>query len=196
MVRKYRCGRARRNVGIKRPNNLYLEIGSGNSTKIARHAINCLGIPAKIISIDPQPRASIDTLCDRHIRKGLEYCDLSIFTELQSGDILFFDGSHRAFTNSDVTVFFLEIIPRLGPGIVVHIYDVFLPVDYPPEWRKRLYSEQYILAAMLLCPRSCIRTILPNWYACNDAALTLDAAALLHPLGLKLQGWSYWVETI
>lgn len=56
-------------LAIKRPNNLDLEIGSGNSTKIARHAINCLGIPAKIISIDPQPRASIDTLCDRHIRQ-------------------------------------------------------------------------------------------------------------------------------
>ena len=145
---------------------------------------------ARIVSVDPEPRASIDALCDDVVRAGLEYSDLSLFNQLEAGDILFFDGSHRTFTNSDVTVFFLEIIPRLKPGITVHIHDIFLPVDYPPEWSRRLYSEQYMLAAMLLCKSSPVKTILPNWYVCNDGTLTHHIADLLVQLGMKAQGWS------
>jgi hypothetical protein len=29
----------------------------------------------------------------------------------------------------------------------VHLHDIFLPWDYPEEWRGRYYSEQYLLAA-------------------------------------------------
>ena len=182
-------------IACKKPKR-YFEIGSGNSTKIARHCVDALGLPTTIVSVDPEPRASIDTLCDEIVRSGLESSDLSLFGQLEAGDILFFDGSHRTFTNSDVTVFFLEIIPRLEPGITIHIHDIFLPVDYPPEWNKRLYSEQYVLAAMLLSKNPPFETILPNWYVCNDGLLARDVAALLEPLGLHTQGWSYWLETV
>jgi hypothetical protein len=182
-------------LACKKPKR-YFEIGSGNSTKIARHSVTALGLSTTIVSVDPEPRASIDALCDTVVRTGLECADLSLFSQLEAGDILFFDGSHRTFTNSDVTVFFLEIIPRLKPGITIHIHDIFLPVDYPPEWNRRLYSEQYILAAMLLGKSSLLNTILPNWYVCNDGALARQVAALLEPLGLKAQGWSYWIETV
>jgi hypothetical protein len=50
-----------------------------------------------------------------------------------------------------VTVFFLEVLPQLRPGALVHLHDVFLPDDYPPAWINRLYSEQYLLGVMLLC---------------------------------------------
>ena len=182
-------------LACKKPTR-YFEIGSGNSTKIARHSVSELGLSTTMVSVDPEPRASIDALCDEVIRTGLENADLSLFSQLEAGDVLFFDGSHRTFTNSDVTVFFLEIIPRLKPGITVHIHDIFLPVDYPPEWNGRLYSEQYMLAAMLLAKGSLFTTILPNWYVCNTAALAPQIVGLLEPLGLKAQGWSYWIETV
>lgn len=78
--------------------------------------------------------------------------------------MLFFDGSHRIFENSDVTVFFLEILPRLRSGITVHIHDIFLPFDYPRVWRDRHYSEQYLLAAYLLAGYSRIEVLLPLAY--------------------------------
>ena len=90
----------------KRAKQLYLEIGSGFSTIYARAALNDGGSPAKILSIDPHPRAEIDKLCDESIRTPLEQIDLTLFDRLDAGDSLFFDGSHRSFTNSDVTVFF------------------------------------------------------------------------------------------
>jgi hypothetical protein len=182
-------------LASKKPKQ-YFEIGSGNSTKFARYVVGIRKLPTIILSVDPEPRATIDSLCDEVIRSGLEYCDLTIFDRLQAGDILFFDGSHRTFTNSDVTVFFLEVIPRLKPGVIVHIHDIFLPVDYPPDWSRRLFSEQYMLAAMLLCPKPPFKVLMPNWYVCNEPGLKSKAAALLEPIGCLAQGWSFWLETV
>jgi hypothetical protein len=178
---------------IKRPGK-YFEIGSGNSTKFARHAIASARLETKLLSLDPEPRASIDALCDSLIRRRLEDCDLSIFDDVSAGDIVFFDGSHRAFTNSDVTVFFLDVMPRLKRGVIVHIHDIMLPWDYLPEWKKRLYSEQYLLAAMLVCPQPLFRVLLPNFFISKDEELKLQIDTLIQPLGCLAQGWSFWLE--
>jgi hypothetical protein len=105
------------------------------------------------------------------VRRPLEKCDLALFDVLETGDFLFFDGSHRVLTNSDATVFFLEVLPRLKPGVLVHVHDVFLPADYPSDWSSSLYSEQYLLAAMLMCGAPPFRVVLPNHFVCMDAAL-------------------------
>jgi hypothetical protein len=177
----------------KRPEK-YFEIGSGNSTKFARHTIASARLETKLLSLDPEPRASIDTLCDSVIRRRLEDCDLSIFDDLNAGDIVFFDGSHRAFTNSDVTVFFLDVMPRLQSGVIVHIHDIMLPWDYLPGWKKRLYSEQYLLAAMLVCPQPLFRVLLPNFFVLKDEELKVQIDTLIQPLGCLAQGWSFWLE--
>ncbi len=93
-----------------------IEVGSGYSTRFARHTIHKHDLATQITSIDPEPRAEIDQVCDRVIRKPLEEVDLTLFDELQSGDFLFIDSSHRTFTNSDVTIVFIELLPRLRSG--------------------------------------------------------------------------------
>jgi hypothetical protein len=189
----------------RRP-RLYLEVGSGHSTLFARHAITNGQLQTALASIDPNPRANIDALCDHVIRRPLEDCDPAIFDQLAPGDLLFLDGSHRVFTNSDVTVFFFDILPRLKPGILVHLHDIFLPADYTPAWNRRLYSEQYLLGAMLLCAGSPFRVVLPNYFVCSDADLGARARALLHNEGAPdipfwynngagVPGVSFWIET-
>ena len=163
---------------VRRPKR-YIEIGSGFSTRFCRRAVKAGGLDTTITSIDPSPRAEIDNLCNQVIRTPLEACDPLLFDELEPGDILFFDGSHRALPNSDVTVFFLEILPRLKPGIIVQIYDIFLPDDYPPAWSKRVYSEQYLLATMLLCRDSKVRLLLPCYFASIDDVLKLEVRNIL-----------------
>jgi hypothetical protein len=128
----------------------YLEVGSGYSTLFARRAVADHGLFTEIVSIDPEPRAAVEAACDVSIRRPLEEVDPSVFDSLAAGDVLFFDGSHRCFTNSDVTVMFLDVLPRLPAGVQVGIDDIYLPYDYPPEWDGRYYSEQYVLAAWLL----------------------------------------------
>jgi hypothetical protein len=182
---------------------LYLEIGSGYSTKVVRRALKDSGVQTKIVSIDPRPRAEIDSLCDEIVRQPLEKCDLKIFDRLASGDILFFDGSHRSFMNSDVTVFFLEILPRLRSGVLVHLHDIFLPLDYPPYWEYEFYphrywNEQYLLAASLLAGHGSYEVVLPNCYVSVTPSLAgaLDGFWSDPRLsGVPREGTSFWIQT-
>lgn len=164
-------------LAVDRPRR-YLEVGSGNSTKFVRRAITDHGLPTTITSIDPRPRAEIDALCDRVVRTPFEEADLSIIDELDDGDVFFVDGSHRVFENSDATVAFIDVLPRLRPGVLVHIHDIFLPWDYPPQIADWYFSEHYLLAAWLLAGGSAIDVILPNFYVC----LVPELHAILSPL--------------
>ena len=145
--------------------NLYIEVGSGNSTKFARKAISDHHLDTPIISIDPYPRAEIDSICDQVIRQPLEEVDLSIFDNLQENDIVFIDNSHRCFMNSDVTICFLDIMPRLNPGVYLQIHDIFWPLDYPESWQERYYNEQYLLGALLTNGLTNYEIVLPVYYA-------------------------------
>jgi Methyltransferase domain len=176
----------------------YIEIGSGNSTKFVARAVHTNSTTTQLISIDPNPRADIDQLCDQTIRSALEETDLGVFKTAEAGDILFFDGTHRCLQNSDVTCFFLEVLPTLEPGVIVHIHDIFLPEDYPPEWFERSYSEQYMLAVYLLAKGDPDRVLLPNWFIWNHPTLS----KVLDPLwedprmtGVERHGHSFWFQT-
>lgn len=186
-------------VATRRP-ALYLEVGSGYSTKIVRRAIRDHGLATRLVSIDPHPRAEIDALCDETIRRPLEGAELSVLDQLRAGDIFFLDGSHRSFMNSDVSVFFLEILPRLKSGVLVHIHDIHLPLDYPPERAHWYYSEQYLLAAGLLAADNGCRkydVVLPNHYV----GVTPELLRVLDPLwkspamaGVPRTGTSFWLQ--
>jgi hypothetical protein len=175
----------------------YIEIGSGHSTRFAREAIRNGNLRTKIISIDPQPRADVEALCDHVIRTPLEEANLCVFDGLEPGDIVFFDGSHRAFTNSDVTVFFLDVLPKLNEGAYLQIHDIFLPWDYPPDVVVHSYSEQYMLATLLLFGGENFEVVLPNMFISRDNEL----ATVLQPLwehpalaGVETHGGSFWMR--
>lgn len=152
-------------VASKKP-KIYLEIGSGNSTKFAYQAIKDHSLDTVVISIDPRPRAEIDKICDRVIRKPLEETSEleDIIKVLQENDVLFIDGSHRCLQNSDVTAFFIDYLPSVPDGVVVGVHDIFWPNDYPESWVTRYYNEQYILGAYMLGLGSNFRLIFSSAY--------------------------------
>lgn len=175
----------------------YIEIGSGNSTKVAFKAKMEQHLNTEIISIDPMPRAEIDHLADRVIRKPFENIDFNILDELNENDILFVDNSHRILPNSDSMVFFLDILPQLKKGVIVHIHDIYLPYDYPQFMCDRFYSEQYGLAMYLLANPQKYETILPNYFIFEDKELS----DLIAPIwehnnlkGVEKHGGSYWIR--
>jgi hypothetical protein len=110
--------------------------------------------------------------------------DLSVFNVLQPGDILFLDSSHRCFMASDVTVFFLEVIPRIPRGVLIHIHDIHIPFDYPPHRAEHYESEQYLLAAQLLIAPEKIKVEMPNRFVLSNNAF----AELLGPLDVYCKG--------
>jgi hypothetical protein len=122
---------------------------------------------------------------------------LEIFDDLGAGDILYIDSSHRVFMNSDVTTLFLDVLPRLKPGILIQIHDVTIPYDYPAQWQDRYYSEQYLLAAYLLAEGDKLEIMLPSTFISDDPELN----SILSPLWTAGQmgeaetfGCSFWIR--
>lgn len=175
----------------------YLEVGSGNSTKVAAYAKEYFNLATEIVSVDPMPRAEIDSLSDHVIRKPFEETDLAIYLELQAGDILFIDNSHRLLPNSDATVFFMEVLPRLKKGVKVHIHDIYLPYDYPQFMCDRFYTEQYALALCLLSAPERYKVTMPNYFVSEDPELSAVLASLWQEpemKGVEQHGGSFWLE--
>ena len=182
-------------IALKQPRR-YVEVGSGISTRFVRRAIRDHGLSTVIVSVDPEPRAEVDALCDEVIRAPFEHTDPGLFRELGAGDMVFVDSSHRCFMGSDVTVLFTEVLPSLAAGVTVGLHDIFLPFDYPGEWVPRYYSEQYLLACYLLAGGAPFRVVLPMHFAlahpdCADAARILAGAL---PPGIAPGGTSFWLE--
>jgi hypothetical protein len=186
---------------LERRPALYAEIGSGTSTRFARSVIRHHQLPTRILSVDPHPRAEVDDLCDEVIREPLEAVDATVFGGLAPGDVLLFDGSHRSFAGSDVTRFFLEVMPRLPTGVVWGLHDVFLPGDYPDSWclrERRYYNEQYLLAAYLIGGGGRDAVLLPNAFAVRTAPVRarIDAALAGTDVARELgrDGGCFWLE--
>ncbi len=183
-------------LGKYRPKR-YVEVGSGNSTKVAAKAKRELGLATEITSIDPMPRAEIDSLADVIIRKPFESIDYSELLKLEENDILFIDNSHRILPNSDAMVFFMEILPRLKKGVIVHIHDIYLPYDYPQFMCDRFYTEQYGLAFYILANPSKYYTIFPNYFVSEDKVLSSKLEPFWnHPNleGVERHGGSFWLK--
>lgn len=193
-------------VATKNPETFF-EVGSGYSTRFVRRAIQDNRLRTRIVSCDPEPRAEITAISDEIIREPFESIDLSLLDKLKENDVLFFDSSHRCFMNSDVTVQFMEAIPRIRGGVFIHIHDILLPYDYPLSWSKRHYSEQYLLAAYLLGGGGNSEIILPLAYVSMDDQLTnlltplweLPGMAAVYDYTRALYhgylGFSFWLLT-
>ena len=134
-----------------------IEVGSGHSTKLARLAIakNKEENPSyrcEHICIEPFEAKWLETIGVTVIREKVENVDREFFKSLDKNDILFIDSSHIIRPQGDVIFEYLELLPLLHPGVIVHIHDIFSPKDYCAEWvfgDVRLWNEQYLLEAFL-----------------------------------------------
>lgn len=135
-----------------------IEIGSGVSTMCMLHAaeMSCgeSGKMPEITCIEPFPASALRRQA-QHIRLVPELCqnvDASIFSELSSGDLLFVDSSHTVKVGSDVIRIYLDIIPRLAPGVFIHIHDIFFPYLYPRSalFKPFGWQESALLLALLV----------------------------------------------
>jgi predicted O-methyltransferase YrrM len=142
-----------------KPHSIY-EIGSGFSTLLTARAVaaNRAESPryeCNVVTIDPFVSDALKAALPGNVRfreEPVQSVPLAEFEKLRAGDVLFIDSSHVLKTGSDVQWMYLEILPRLAPGVLIHAHDIFLPREYPERWIKeerRFWNEQYILQAFL-----------------------------------------------
>ena len=139
-----------------KPRRIY-EAGCGNSTLMAIKAINRNrdqdpNYECEHICIEPYEVPWLEDTGVSVIRKKIEEVELSFFAQLEENDILFIDSSHMIRPQGDVLFEYLELLPSLNIGVMVHIHDIFSPRNYLREWLQdevRLWNEQYLLEAFL-----------------------------------------------
>jgi hypothetical protein len=184
---------------------LIIEIGGGFSTLLLTEAAAKNNTSA-LICIEPFPqeflKQSVPGL-HRLIEKKVEDVDLEFFSQLHSGDVLFIDSSHTVKIGGDVNYLFLEVLPRLEPGVIVHIHDIFLPFEYRRNWvlgEFRFWAEQYLLQAFLAF-NSEFEVLMANSYMAHGYLDDLKAAfPSLETLKAALpnsSGWgggSFWMR--
>lgn len=140
-----------------------IEAGAGYSTAVMLDVSDrYLTPPPALECIEPEPERLRSLL-----RPGdeerltvhetiVQSLPLSFFTRLEANDILFIDSSHVLKLGSDVTFLLLDVLPRLAPGVVIHVHDIATPFEYPPEWydEGRAWNEAPALRAFLAFNRS------------------------------------------
>ena len=110
------------------------------------------GYTCQHICIEPYEMPWLEKSAVKVIREKVEDVPSDIFLSLKENDILFIDSSHMIRPQGDVLCEFLEILPLLNKGVVVHIHDIFTPKDYPADWifnEHRLWNQQHLLQAFL-----------------------------------------------
>jgi len=131
------------------------------------------------------------------IARRVQDVDAELWSELAAGDVLFIDSSHVAKTGSDVNHLCFEVLPRLRPGVLVHVHDIFLPQDYLKEWaiaQNRSWNEQYVVQALLMYSFA-----FRVKFGCAYAYLRLPELvqrALALPNGEVYGGGSLWIERL
>ncbi|MCU0623387.1 MAG: class I SAM-dependent methyltransferase [Gemmatimonadaceae bacterium] len=141
----------------------YIEIGSGWSSLLLKRALArnaAEGAPCDVTLVEPHPNPRIFAHLPAawtHRHEILQRVPLDCFEALGPGDILFYDGSHCAKVASDVNWFFFRVLPRVRPGVLIHLHDISLPQEYPDPWifeRGQTWNEQYVLQAFLMHNRA------------------------------------------
>jgi predicted O-methyltransferase YrrM len=176
-----------------------IEIGSGYSSLLMADVNRrFLDSEIAITCIEPFPRPFLSRGIpgiQRLLKQRVQEVPQKVFEELEPGDLLFIDSSHVSKTGSDVNHIYFEIVPRLPPGTLIHIHDIFLPADYCKDWaieENRSWNEQYLVQAMLTYSRA-----LQVVFGCNYAVLRFPEEvrrALNHPRQHVFGGASLWLQ--
>jgi predicted O-methyltransferase YrrM len=179
----------------------FVEIGSGFSTLLALQAVaknHAEGIDCKFTAIEPYPREFLRGHLPFPIElkvQQVQEVPLDFFTSLIAGDILFIDSSHVCKIGSDVNYEFLEILPRLAPGVIVHVHDIFLPGEYTRDWiekQHRFWNEQYLLQAFLCGNRSYEVVWAGGWMKHNHSDALKAAFSSFDPDHVRPA--SFWIR--
>lgn len=135
----------------------YIEVGSGISTyycSLAAAQNEKEGNALQIQCIEPYPYSRLYAIPNIQVKADeVQNVDLALFQTLEADDILFIDSSHVLKIDGDVPYLFLEVLPNLHKGVIVHIHDIPFPynIPYPADlWILERSWPMYWNEAMVL----------------------------------------------
>ncbi len=176
-----------------------IEVGSGYSSRLIKEALDINkseGVDSEQVCIEPFEMPWLEELgVEKVIRSKVENVDTEVFESLERDDILFIDSSHVVRTGGDVTKLYLEILPKLKSGVIIHAHDIFTPYEYPRQWvveMRRFWTEQYLLEAFLSFNKSFEVVLSANYLAINHGKELSNTCPRYAELGYG--HGSFWIR--
>lgn len=191
-------------IRLSKPKRI-VEIGSGFSTMMARHAIaqnmaEDISYQCRHVCIEPYEMGWLRSVPGIELlRQRVEQMDRQIFRELEKGDILFIDSSHMIRPQGDVLCECLEILPILQAGVMIHFHDIFTPRDYLARWlldEVKLWNEQYLLEAFMSYNSSFEVVAALNFLKHHHPARMAEKFPMLAARMEQSEPGSFWIRKV
>jgi hypothetical protein len=177
-----------------------IEVGSGYSSACALDTVErYLDWGVNLTFIEPYPELLHSLMRPgdmervRIVPHPAQEVALDEFDSLLAGDMLFIDSTHVLKTGSDVQFELFDLLPRLKPGVLIHIHDIFWPFEYPKRWvvdEGRSWNELYGIRALLMY-QDVFEIVYFNDYAGRYLRAEIVDA---HPGLLENTGGSLWLR--
>lgn len=180
-----------------------IEIGSGYSTLMVQKAVSDIRllVPDYVIEqicIEPYEMPWLERTGVRVIRQLVEDVHADLFKTLNENDILFIDSSHMVRPQGDVLFEFLELLPTLQKGVIIHVHDIFSPKDYTKQHLVEdvmFWNEQYLLEAFLTCNQEFEIIGALNYLKTHYANALYSKLPLLEKYKDSVPG-SFWIRKV
>jgi hypothetical protein len=93
---------------------------------------------------------------------------------------------------SDVNLLLFDVLPRVAPGVYVHLHDIFYPFEYPEAWvyGGRAWTENYVLRAFLMHNHDYEITLFGHYLHLHHA----ETMERLLPLTRQNWGGCFWMR--
>ena len=185
-----------------------IEIGSGNSSRVIAAAIRRNREAGhgrgRHVVVDPYADAVLSggAFPDTEVvAQRVELLPPAFFDRLGEGDVLFIDSGHAVRIGGDVNFLFLEVLPRLAPGVVVHVHDIAIPYEYPKAYATRetfrqFWTEQYLLQAFLCFNREFEVLLAMNWLMTDRSDAFRRAFPGYDPAVHPFHSGSFWMRRV
>ena len=185
-----------------------IEIGSGQSSRVIAAALRRnlaeSGVQGLHVVVDPYPDKVLDEeafFATEVVPQRVELLDTSFFSTLREGDILFVDSGHSVRIGGDVNFLFLEVLPRLAPGVIIHLHDIALPFEYSKVYAtnerfRQFWTEQYLLQAFLCFNREFETLLAMHWLMAERLELVRTAFPHYDPEVHTAFSGSFWMRRL
>ncbi len=185
-----------------------IEIGSGMSSRVISRALKMNhdhgGSASEYVVVDPYPTAFVKSgvlRVTKIMETRVELMDPAYFEVLKANDILFIDSGHCVRIGGDVNYLVLDVLPRLKPGVIVHLHDISIPYEYPKAYAtnesfRQFWTEQYLLHAFL-CFNTDFEILLAMNYLMTDHSELFKTSFPHDNLGIyrSISG-SFWIRRV
>ena len=185
-----------------------IEIGSGLSSRVISAALRRnqaeRGVSGLHVIVDPYADKVLEGdafPATEVVAQRVELLDPSFFSTLREGDVLFIDSGHSVRIGGDVNFLFLEVLPRLAPGVIVHVHDIALPFEYSKAYAttasfRQFWTEQYLLQAFLCFNREFEVMLGMNWLMVERMELVRAAFPHYDPAVHPFLSGSFWMRRV